>query len=100
MDAQTSQFADSFKQALIDFSTTPNATKNTILHIHVDRLQMVLGWPDSPRKDRVMARMERHAAAALNQPVGTLIDWSNVDWHTVIVDVIRVLAAILPLLLL
>ncbi len=49
-------------------------------------------------KDRALARLERHASAALDIPDG-VIDWSKVDWSQVFWFILKVLLAILPLLL-
>lgn len=53
----------------------------------------------SKKKDRILARMERHAAAAIDRDVGVGIDWSEIDWKKVIEIIIKVLLMLLPLLI-
>lgn len=58
------------------------------------RLLRILNEPDSPRRDRQIARMERFARAELNQPSGA-IDWTAIDWGAIL----RLLLTLLPLFL-
>ena len=62
------------------------------------RILAVLNMPDSRRKRRILARMERQAAAYLCVPVAE-IDWSKVDWGKVLGTILKILVALLPLLI-
>lgn len=55
----------------------------------------ILNGPDSPRRDRQIARMERLVRAELDLAPSAAIDWQNIDWSAVL----RFLLAILPLFL-
>jgi hypothetical protein len=63
------------------------------------RLLKVLQEPDSPRKARIVARMEAHARAHLEMMGMEAIDWSAIDWKSIIEGLLKVLLALLPLLL-
>lgn len=62
------------------------------------RIQEVLDMRPGRRRQRVLDRMARHAAAALGEEPSA-IDWSQVDWAKVFDLILKVLLALLPLLL-
>lgn len=55
----------------------------------------ILNGPDSPRRDRQIARMERLVRAELNVGPTAAIDWQSIDWAAIL----RFLLTILPLFL-
>ncbi len=64
------------------------------------RVLAVLDMEPSARRDRILGRMERHAAAHLElKGEPGKIDWGAVDWAKVFDLVMKILAAILPFLL-
>lgn len=65
------------------------------------RILAVLDMEPSARRDRILARMERHAAAELEiKGEAGKIDWSAIDWGKVFDTLMKILSAILPYLLL
>jgi hypothetical protein len=58
------------------------------------RIREIIEWPDSPRKKRVLRRMERHARVELELDEEAL-DWSKIDW----LKVVQFIAAILTILM-
>lgn len=59
----------------------------------------IINAPDSPRRDRQLARMERHVRAELNIPSNQAVDWSAIDWPTLIQTILQLLIKLLPLIL-
>ncbi len=62
----------------------------------------VLDMPDSPRRTRILARMERHARAHLSEEGvagmdATAIDWGAIDWAKFFDGLIKLLSILLPL---
>jgi hypothetical protein len=62
----------------------------------------VLDMPDSPRKTRIIARLEGHARTHLVEEgaVGAgveAIDWGSIDWAKFFDGLIKLLSLILPL---
>lgn len=64
------------------------------------RVLEILDSRPSRRRTRQLARMERHALAALDSDakIGA-IDWSAIDWAKVFEKILEVLLKLLPLLL-
>jgi len=62
------------------------------------RLLRILNSEDSPRRDRQLARMERFVRADLNLPAGA-VDWSRVDWPSLLTQILQLLIQLLPLFL-
>ena len=63
------------------------------------RIKRILDMPASPRKKRILARMERHVAVQLDMKGDAKIDWKTIDWSAMLSTIIKVLAALLPFLL-
>ena len=64
------------------------------------KLLAVLDMEDGPRRQRILARLERHAAAhlELDGQVGA-IDWANIDWAKLFEQIFKLLMMILPMFL-
>ncbi len=60
-------------------------------------LQRILNGPDTPRRDRQLARMESHVRVELNLSPTAVVDWSAIDWPTMIQRVLQLLIMLLPL---
>ncbi|VTT98956.1 unnamed protein product [Gemmataceae bacterium] len=68
--------------------------------IRSQRVLKVLDMEDGPRRDRILARMERHAAAHLDLAGDAKgIDWSAIDWAKLFEQLLKILTALLPFLL-
>jgi hypothetical protein len=67
------------------------------------RILDVLKSRPSKKKDRTIARMERHAAAAIEREAptedGVSIDWSQIDWKKWLGIILKILLMLLPLLI-
>jgi len=63
------------------------------------RILQVLDGRNTPRKQRVVRRMEAHVRAHLDLGRDA-IDWGKIDWPSLIEGVLKLLLALLPLLLL
>jgi hypothetical protein len=64
------------------------------------RVLKILNSQDSARRDRQLAKMERHARAELGYGVNGEVDWSaDVDWSEVFRLILELLIRLLPLLL-
>lgn len=62
------------------------------------RLMRILNSPDSPQRDRQIARMERHVRAHLDLSPAAAIDWNaEIDWGTLLSQILQLLLALLPL---
>ncbi len=66
----------------------------------------VINQRPSKRRTRILARMERHAQAAIYDKVpasafgpAKAIDWSKVDWNKVIMTILDILIKLLPLII-
>ena len=66
------------------------------LQRHLNRVDRIRS-PD--RKARVLARMEGHVRLHLGLNLTDAIDWSTIDWPSVLKIIIQLLIAILPLIL-
>ncbi len=69
------------------------------------RVLKLLDEPDSPRRTRILARIERHVAAqlGLNLPSDdptklSAFDWSSVDWVSIFETIFKFILALLPFL--
>jgi hypothetical protein len=94
----------SFEQALGDgIKNDPDANP-----FYADRITALLASPDSLRKRVVMRMLERHAVAHIEGTYGDsaprdetgAIDWSKIDWASVLTTLLKILVALLPLLML
>jgi len=65
------------------------------------RLLAVLDMEDGPRRRRILARLERHAAAHLEVEEGMVgaIDWGSIDWERLFESLLKLLMMILPMFL-
>lgn len=64
------------------------------------RILAILDAPPSRRRTRQIARMERHAAAAIEHDGARgAIDWGAVDWGKFFDTILQFIMAILPLLM-
>lgn len=62
------------------------------------RILAILNKPvDDPHRQRIVKVMERHAIAHLDYTLP--VNWSTVDWPTIIQDLLKIFLALLPLLL-
>lgn len=59
----------------------------------------IINGPDSPRRTSQLARMERHVRAELDLPFNAAVDWSAIDWPTLLPKILQLLMKLLPLLL-
>lgn len=86
----------SFEDALTSqFNLEPN-----LKHAHRD-VWRILAEPDGRRKHRQLLAMESNVRLHQNLPdMSVTFDWSSVDWGAILLDVLKVLAALLPFLLL
>lgn len=71
------------------------------------RILAILNARPSKRRTRRIAAMERHAKAELTEDnmgaqfaASGEIDWSAVEWQTILLTIVQVLLALLPFLLL
>lgn len=96
-----SNFAECL-QAQLESKVKRNATEQRVLRI--------LKGKRTPRRDRQVRRMERHALAQLRDDpkfagqFGKSVDWSAVDWRAIdwqkwLDVIIQILKIILPLLI-
>lgn len=72
-------------------------TGTPVLVRRAKRILDILNSPPSPRRTRRIARMERHAAAAIDAT--GKIDWSKVDWAKFLETILAVLLKLLPFIL-
>lgn len=65
------------------------------------RLLAFLNTPDSPEKQAKLVSMEHHAKVHLGMAHQTMvaIDWSKIDWMTVLEGLVKFLLMILPFFL-
>ena len=65
------------------------------------RLLAFLNTPDSPEKQAKLVNMEHHAKVHLNMAHQTMvaIDWSKIDWMSILSGLLKFLLTILPLFL-
>lgn len=68
------------------------------LDSHEKKLLRILNGPDSPRRERQLARMEGHVRVhlGLEKSPG---DWSGIDWPSLLPIILQLLVKLLPLLL-
>lgn len=74
-------------------------TKKGKLSFEEKRLARVLAGADSPRRDRQVARMEGHARVHLGLAPTGAVDWSAIDWPTILRQLLELLIRLLPLLI-
>jgi hypothetical protein len=65
------------------------------------RLLAFLNTPDSPEKQAKLVNMEHHAKIHLGMAHQTMvaIDWSQIDWPSILFGLLKFLLTILPLFL-
>lgn len=89
--ATSSAFAGQVREKLAAKSSL-NAKEKKLLGI--------IDGPNTLRKKRQLARMERRARNELGIGENEAIDWSAIDWAAVFKTILEVLLKLLPLLLL
>lgn len=82
-----------FREALIEqLESTPSLRRRG------KRILDILKGPKTRRRDRIVARMETHTRLVIGE-ADAEVDWSKVDWKSVIEIVLKFLLALLPFLL-
>lgn len=86
LDAKT--FAGAFQRQLTGKADT----------IEKRHLLNIVNAPDSPRRDRQLARMEHTVRGALGIGHNTQVDWSTINWPSIFQMILQLLISLLPLL--
>lgn len=59
----------------------------------------ILNAPDSPKRDRQLARMEGHVRLELGIPAAQDVNWASFNWPAFFQQILAILIQLLPLLL-